>query len=170
MSKNNYITCSTCKKIKKDTEFIKSDHLYFKTCNDCRLYAKTYYKQNKTDILKGKYEKTRCKCGSTVSRGNLTNHQRSLKHQRFLTKPKEKEVKDKYHYTFWESKIHGVTYYYQSKTKTKMIKCPCGVSFYPNQIQFDKHIMSSHHLYFEDILRHSKPYDDEYVIYEKYNF
>jgi hypothetical protein len=102
---------------------------------------------------------------------NLTNHKRSKKHQRFLAKnAKEKEPNDKYHYTFWESRIHGVTYYYQSKTKTKMITCYCGSKFYASQSDFDKHIMSSHHLYFEDILRHSKPYDDEYVIYEKYNF
>lgn len=164
-------TCSTCKKIKKDTEFIKSDHLYFKTCTDCRLYSKKHYKLNKAEILKGKYDKVKCSCGSIVSKCNLTNHKRSAKHERFIAKKdKEKEVKDKYHYTFWESKIHGVTYYYQSKTKTKMIKCYCGQSFYPNQIQFDRHIMTEHHTYFEDILRHSKPYDDEYVIYEKINY
>ena len=154
-------TCSTCKKIKKDTEFIKSDHLYFKTCTQCRAYSKKHYACNKAEILKGKYDKVNCSCGSVVSRCNLTNHKRSLKHQRFLSKKAKDKDKDEYHYTFWESKLDNCTYYHKSKTKTKMIKCYCGQRFYPNQKQYDKHIMSENHLYFMDILAHSKPYDDE---------
>ena len=162
-------TCSTCKKIKKDTEFIKSDHLYFKTCSECRSYQKNYYACNKDEILKSKYDKVNCKCGSVVTRCNLTNHKKSNKHQRYLSK-KDKDSEDKYFYTFWESKIHNCTFYYKSKKKTKMIKCVCGFKFYPNQKQFDRHVMSEHHTYFIDILAHSKPYNDEYIIYEKIKY
>ena len=164
------ITCSTCKKVKKDSEFIKTDNTHFKTCSGCRAYSKKHYKLNKAEILKGKYDKVNCRCGSTISRCNLTNHKRSAKHQRFLSKKaEEKDTEDKYFYTFWESAIDQCTYYYKSKTKTKMIKCYCGQRFYPNQKQYDKHIKTEHHTYFVDILRHSRPYDDEYVLYEKIN-
>ena len=161
--------CSTCKKTKESLEFIKPNNKFFKTCSDCRAYQKSHYKNNKSEILKSRSDKISCKCGSVISRGNMTNHIQSKKHQRYLDY-KDKKPEDRYYYKFWESRIHGVTYYYQSKTKTKMITCYCGSKFYASQSDFDKHIMSSHHLYFEDILRHSKPYNDEYILYEKIKY
>ena len=77
-------TCTTCKKTKQSIVFKKTEHTNFKTCSDCRLYAKKYYKQNKTDILKQKYEKVTCECGSVVNKCNLSNHKRSNKHKRVL--------------------------------------------------------------------------------------
>jgi len=163
------IKCSTCKKDKSQDNFVKTDHKFFKSCIDCRAYQKSHYKNNKSEILKSRSDKISCKCGSVISRGNMTNHIQSKKHQRYLDY-KDKKPEDRYYYKFWESRIDNVTYYHKSKKKTKMIKCYCSQRFYPSQQDYDKHIMSEHHLYVTDILLHSKPYNDEYVIYEKYNF
>ena len=83
---------------------------------------------------------------------------------------KDTEIKDKYYYKFWSSKIDNCEYYHRSKKNSKLIRCYCGFKFYPSQYEYDKHVMSEHHLYFTDILSHSKPYDDEYVIYEKIKY
>ncbi len=157
------IKCSTCKKIKNDTDFIKSENKFFKSCTECRLYQKLHYKLNKQKILKERSNKHNCKCGSTISRGNLANHLRSKRHQRYIDN-KDKKPND-YFYTFWESKIDNCTYYYKSKKKTKKIKCYCGFKFY--HTNYDKHIMGERHKQFVDFISHCKPYDDEYVIYEK---
>lgn len=163
------IKCTSCRKTKNETEFIKKNNKFYKSCIDCRNYQKSNYKNNKKKILKARSNKYNCACGSRISHGNMTNHLRSKRHQRYLDN-KDKKPEDKYFYTFWESKIDNCTYYHESKKKTKMIKCSCGHKFYPSQQDYDKHIMSDGHLYFMDIIMHSKPYDDEYVIYEKYNF
>lgn len=163
--------CSTCRKIKESSKFIKSENKFFKSCSDCRAYQTRNYKLNSQKILQARANKYNCKCGSVISHGNLTNHLRSKKHKRYLDN-KDKPPNEKYYYKFWDSKIDGVTYYHQSKKRTKMIKCYCGQRFYPSQVDYDKHIMSENHLYFIDIIAHSRRYEDdpEYVIYEKYNF
>ncbi len=169
MSKNNSISCSTCKKIKNDNHFIKSEHSFFKTCIDCRNYSKNHYKINKTKLLKKKYIKIKCECGCVVLKCNLSTHQNSIKHKILINaqqnKPKDTEIKDDYHYKYWKSKIDGVIYYYKSKKKTKKIKCYCGFKFY--HTNYDKHITSERHKQFVDFISHCKYYDDKYVLYEK---
>ena len=158
------IKCSTCKKIKNDSEFIKSENSFFKSCTECRLYQKLHYKLNKQKILKSRSNKIDCQCGSRISKGNMANHLRSKKHQIYKNN-KDKKPND--YYKFWESKIDGVTYYYKSKKKIKKITCYCGFKFYPTQVVYDKHIIGERHKQFVDFISHCRPYDDEYVIYEK---
>ena len=163
------LSCSVCKREKSSDLFKKSNNIYYKSCIDCRLRSNKHYELNKSKILNDKYKKVTCDCGSVVMASNLSSHKRTVKHGRLMNKP-DTEKTNKYHITYWHSKIDNTTYYYKSKSKTKMIKCFCGQRFYPNQKQYDRHIMSEHHLYFVDILRHSKPYDDEHVIYEKIKY
>lgn len=158
--------CSSCKKTKESINFVKPNNNFFKTCSVCREYQKKNYKNNKQNILKSRCDKITCKCGSTISKGNMNNHIHSKKHQKYLDN-KDKKPDEKYYFKFWYSKIDGVTYYHKSKKKSKMITCYCNSKFYPSQPDYDKHIMSEHHLYVTDILLHSKPYDDEYILYEK---
>jgi hypothetical protein len=160
------IKCSTCKKNKSKDNFVKPNNTFFKSCLVCRAYQKNNYKRNSQQILQARADKIDCQCGSRISKGNMTNHLRSKKHKRYLDN-KDKKPDEKYYFKFWSSKIDGVTYYHKSKKKSKMITCYCGSKFYASESGYDTHIMSEHHLYVTDILLHSKPYNDEYVIYEK---
>lgn len=47
-------------------------------------YNKTYYGKHREKILLYLKEKVKCQCGASVSRSNLTNHLKTIKHKKLL--------------------------------------------------------------------------------------
>jgi hypothetical protein len=48
-------------------------------------YDKKYYEKNKDKIIKRKSEKATCDCGSTFRRNDKTRHEKTIKHQSYLS-------------------------------------------------------------------------------------
>jgi hypothetical protein len=47
-------------------------------------YAREYYKTHSETIKKIRNEKNQCECGGSYSKGNLSTHSRTIKHQEYL--------------------------------------------------------------------------------------
>ena len=49
-------------------------------------YNKTYYYKHRESLLRNLQSHITCKCGCTITKGNLSCHRKTKKHQKLLTK------------------------------------------------------------------------------------